>query len=139
MAISRRELLGVFWTGMVAGLMIAIGPVLGGQPMPTTAYASTRRLLAVFRRRRSAVIIGRECLRQHPQEADPRHLLNLIGAGLEDRSAGDKDDHRVLAHWLQDRFREDFNEGRSIRVEGWVLSQTEARLCALAALLEGVE
>lgn len=30
--------------------------------------------------------------------------------------------------------REDFNAGRTVMVRGWVLAETEAKLCALAAL-----
>jgi hypothetical protein len=30
--------------------------------------------------------------------------------------------------------RRDFEEGRSVQVEGWILSRTEAELCALTLL-----
>ena len=30
--------------------------------------------------------------------------------------------------------RQDFREGRSVQVEGWILSRTEAELCALTLL-----
>jgi hypothetical protein len=35
--------------------------------------------------------------------------------------------------WLRGRVRDDFRAGRTVTVDGWVLSDTEARLYALAA------
>lgn len=35
---------------------------------------------------------------------------------------------------LGQRRRRDFIEGESVRVQGWIMAKTEARLCALAAL-----
>ena len=39
-------------------------------------------------------------------------------------------------HLVQDQCATDFAEGRMVSVEGWVLSETEARLCAAAWLAE---
>jgi len=41
---------------------------------------------------------------------------------------------REFQQWLHDRQTADFIQGRTVNVQGWVLSQTEAELCALAAL-----
>jgi hypothetical protein len=38
---------------------------------------------------------------------------------------------------VQDQCSADFAEGRMVSVEGWVLSETEANLCAAAWLAEG--
>ena len=37
---------------------------------------------------------------------------------------------------LMSRIRDDFCHDRMVSVEGWMLAETEARLCALVALLE---
>lgn len=136
MAISRREILGVLWTGMVAGVMIAFGPVLAGQPRLATTDTRASRLLTVFRRRKSAMIVGRKYLERHPRETDPDLLVKLIAGDPLRPLPTDEDDRRALARWLQLRFREDFIQGLTVRVEGWLLSQTEARLCAMVAMLE---
>jgi hypothetical protein len=51
-----------------------------------------------------------------------RHLDGLEGPDL--RSA------------IATRLRRDFEERDTVRLHGWVLGRTEARLCALCALLE---
>ena len=37
--------------------------------------------------------------------------------------------------WIDDQVRDDFAEGRTVLVGGWVLSVTEARQCALFSLV----
>lgn len=38
---------------------------------------------------------------------------------------------------LQERIRDEFAMGRTVQLDGWVLSVTEARQCALYSLLQG--
>ncbi len=94
------------------------------------------RLTEIFGRKRSARAVGRAYLQQAPDEADPELLMSAIcnnDAGL----------CRVVAHGdkfrlkkaLRDCIRQDFADGQTVRVDGWLLSQTEARLCALAELV----
>lgn len=64
--------------------------------------------------------VGAVYLRANPQDADPERLL----ASLAGESPAT----------LLKRQRDDFRFGRTVTVRGWVLSRTEARLCALAAL-----
>jgi hypothetical protein len=42
-------------------------------------------------------------------------------------------DSRDLAAIIENRIREDFTRERTIGVQGWILSRTEATLCCLAA------
>ena len=49
----------------------------------------------------------------------------IIDSALNQREAVDT---------LVTAVRRDFREGRSVQVEGWVLSRTEAELCALTLL-----
>lgn len=58
-------------------------------------------------------------------------------AGLnEDLAAGEGSERGFwsLAGRLRERVREEFREGRLVIVEGWMLTETEARLCALVYL-----
>ncbi len=41
------------------------------------------------------------------------------------------------AAWIDGQVRQDFTAGRTVTVEGWILSLTEARQCALYSLLRG--
>lgn len=64
--------------------------------------------------------VGLAYLQTHPGDADHDRLLASV-AGESPAT-------------LVKRQRDDFNLGRTVTIRGWVLSQTEARLCALAAL-----
>jgi hypothetical protein len=55
-------------------------------------------------------------------------------AGIEPGGAAARDPLR-LRRALALRTRRDFAEGRTVRVEGWILSRTEARLYAIASLI----
>lgn len=41
---------------------------------------------------------------------------------------------REMSTLINDRIRQDFEAEQVVKVQGWVLSITEARLCALSAL-----
>lgn len=81
----------------------------------------------------SAVVVGLEYLSLHPEERDPKHLRHLIDEALGDRL--DVLDPAVLRERVRQRLRQDFAESRTAIVHGWILSVTESRICALAALL----
>ena len=40
----------------------------------------------------------------------------------------------AISTLLTDRIQQDFREGRTVQVDGWILSETEAKLCALVAM-----
>jgi hypothetical protein len=137
---SRRKFL-------LLGAGIGIGgPLLA--PHSLTWVASTwqdkgntlqSRLLALFHHQPSARVIGNTYLQQFPQEANIRVLLKHIVADFsggfshsDDRLSSAAD--RELMGSLQRRIRRDFSEEKVVKLQGWILSATEARLCALAAL-----
>lgn len=92
------------------------------------------RLSALFTNQRSARAIGERYLALVPEEADATVLTARIAGSTPQylRLAGA--DTRALRQLLAMQQRRDFAEGRTALVDGWVLSCTEARLCALAAL-----
>jgi hypothetical protein len=75
---------------------------------------------------RDAAEIGQAVLRAGAVEADERALRRELGFGTAEPLALDRS--------FRDAIRRDFAAGETVHVEGWVLSRTEARLCALAAL-----
>jgi hypothetical protein len=89
------------------------------------------RLTALFHHQASARTIGRSYLQQYPPESNVRCLLEGIGRSDRLSTAGD----RELMLALQHRIRQDFVEERVVNLEGWILSVTEARLCALTTLV----
>ena len=132
--VTRRALLAMAaMVAFLAGRPALAADGLGG---PRSLRSRSGRLTEIFGRRRSACAVGRAYLRQAPKEADPEFLIGAI-------CETDADLRRVLVHGdkfrlrkaLRDRVRQDFADGRTVRVDGWLLSRTEARLCALAELV----
>jgi hypothetical protein len=90
-----------------------------------------------FTRGESARVVGREYLRDRSGEADIRLAVDLIYGpqaewGLAWREAGFSEFRKLI----RGQIRRDFDEGRTVKVQGWILSKTEARLCALVYLLD---
>jgi hypothetical protein len=126
----RRLLASAPWVAM-----LAFG---GRRPVPAGARPAIneagRVLLAqLLSAVDSAGVVGREYLRHHPDERDPERVQHVLSVALGGRLEGL--DPTVLRERVKRRVRQDFAEDQVTLVDGWILSITEARLCALAALL----
>jgi len=77
-----------------------------------------------------AVSVGESYLQCTPHEADPIVLAGLLKIDARRLPT----DQAALRRFVRDRIREDFAEGRTTDVNGWILSSTEARLCAMTAI-----
>lgn len=77
-----------------------------------------------------AVSVGESYLQCAPHEADPIVLAGLLD--MDERRL--PSDPAALRRFVRDRIRQDFAEGRTTDVNGWILSSTEARLCAMTAI-----
>lgn len=79
----------------------------------------------------SARRIGAAYLAEHPDASAASVLAELTGdLGWRARFAS----REQLVELVAARINDDFAAGRTTRLGGWVLSATEVRLCALAAL-----
>ncbi|ADE16268.1 hypothetical protein Nhal_3218 [Nitrosococcus halophilus Nc 4] len=85
----------------------------------------------------SAAFIGKKYLQTVPEEQSIAILVERILAAMPEAqetstslAAVLRDKPEVVKHCHQ----QDFVEERIIQVDGWLLSATEARLCALCAL-----
>lgn len=94
------------------------------------------RLSRLIEHRRSARAVGLEYLRDAPSGTTAAALAHLVGAGVPGGLAGRHaaTDHK-LRELLAARIRQDFDQERVVAVDGWVASLTEARLCAIVALV----
>ena len=101
--------------------------------MPVTA---AERLVGLLTQRDSARVVGRAYLDRVPAESSASGLVDRIAAGLPDgrRAVRDASDGELRA-LLAASIRSDFEQGRVVDVDGWVLSPTEARLYALTTLV----
>lgn len=76
--------------------------------------------------------LGASYLAANPTESSIPALTRLLGVGsaVSDSQA----DTDRLSGQLQQEVIDDFGSGRTIVIDGWILSLTEARQCALYAL-----
>jgi hypothetical protein len=131
--ISRREFLALA-AAASAALLAAQWP---GAPMPWAHRHDLliARLLGVFQHSESAGVVGQEYLRAYPDEANARRLTDTIGAAVPGGAAAILGASSAELRALLDRAtRADFAAERVVTIQGWILSATEARLYALAAL-----
>jgi hypothetical protein len=123
--ITRRG----FLAGLAAGIVgAAIGLRLHWSGGGATGDAM--RLAGVLQHPDSAARLGRLYLDGTPREADAARLVTLIGAAPVSVTTDE-----ALRASLDERIRNDFINGNTVAVDGWLLSITEARLCALVSLL----
>lgn len=126
-------------------------PILGTTAGPASALQATKPgdsasaglAAAIFSNRRSAAILGQAYLLQRPDEADvarlealllsPANLDALSQSGIVSEKMSDVRPE-MLKRGFQGLRRRDFEEGQVLQIDGCMLSVTELRLCALAAL-----
>jgi hypothetical protein len=127
--------------GCLAGMLAALGLPWAGLFMRSWTRNAHNELALTH----SSLL----ALLDHPRYADAIGLAYLSTLSAEQRSA----EHliraifadapltaetprawTIVAHLVNERMRLDFSEGTVVTVGGWILSHTEARLYALAAL-----
>jgi hypothetical protein len=119
----------------VAG-SVAAGSKLSGAAGGWLRQGSLRaKLTALFIHQESAQAIGRAYLQSYPREADALRLEDQIAQGIAGgRTLLAAIDKPKVSKLLTDRIRQDFATDQVVKVQGWILSVTEARLCALTTL-----
>ncbi|HUR60456.1 MAG TPA: hypothetical protein VM029_22225 [Opitutaceae bacterium] len=121
---KRRTFIGIAAAG-TAGMVL---PATGGGSVPA-AVLENPRLLQILRNKRTVREIGRRYRKIVPRENDAQALAQAI---LPDaRGAGSAS----LPAAINAQIQRDFADGRTLTLDGWVLSVTEARQCALYSLL----
>jgi hypothetical protein len=128
----RRFLLGA----CAVAVPVALAPLKPWRAIVEVTGARTpaARLAGLLAHRDSARSLGRAALAALPGATTPPALAAAVLADLPGDAAAlaaaSDDDLRAL---VAARVREDFDSGDTVRVDGWILSCTEARLCALAS------
>jgi hypothetical protein len=132
---SRREAIKFAVAATVA--VVVQSQLPGAAVLQRTQQALLpARLATLLAHSESAKVIGAEYLLKYPQEAHVDTLLDQIDARITSSDVGlfSTADQR-LRKQLDGVVRADFAADRIVKLRGWVLSATEARLCALAVLL----
>jgi hypothetical protein len=115
--ISRRDF-------VLVTTAIATASVIGltkGQTALASSEPDGEHQLVPLRGRAGAVIAAQRYLSLYPRHAEPGVLQALLEADL----AAHRGDLKAL-------IKDDFCAHRTMLADGWMLSLTEARLCALA-------
>jgi hypothetical protein len=112
-------------------VLVPAEPARGGQPgQPDRALTTSA---GYFGDRADAVrAIGEAYLQQIGRGQDRESVLAAARGALDviDRSRDQPGAIRGLVRAVRD----DFERGRAVQVDGWILSRTEAELCALTLL-----
>jgi hypothetical protein len=126
---SRRELLEAL--ALACGLALAGGIALPACSAPDPLEGALR---GFYRDRQAARAVGAEVLALAPERAGSEELVARVARNrapaLRELAASNPPQ---LFEALRAQHREDFAQGRVAVVRGWVLSETESALLALAA------
>ena len=99
-------------------------------------HRAATNLARVFANSYSVHRVGAAYLDMFPEDRDPGVLMDhmrrqdeALVVALENGSTG------RLRQRVAGNVRNDFTHGRTVKIDGWLLSLSEVRLCALAAVL----
>ena len=130
-AILRRDFL---WHALaVCGSTLFASESLAQGRRVTASDRAMRSSAGYFGDRGNAVrAIGEAYLRQLGHEPNRESILAAARGALAfiDRARDERRAIRALVRAV----REDFERGRAVQVEGWILSRTEAEICTLTLL-----
>ena len=126
---TRRDFLQGSAAFFAAWLLGACSP-----KAPDSDTSATDRYDAFFSFRQAAEEIGHHYIDDYPAEALEDALKDMIDRSLGEVGSLTSADQEQLAELVRLAIRRDFKAGRTVTIDGWMLSVTEARLCALMAL-----
>lgn len=94
-------------------------------------WADTEFLSRLFDKE-TIIKAGKDYLKKNPDENDADQLIGLLGSNA---SISNLTDEKAIHEYLHEQVKKDFADGNTVMVQGWILSITEARQCALFALI----
>lgn len=116
----------------VSGVAAAVAGRAPARNADPVQFAVTHpELIHILKDARLVHELGLAYRARFPHEAHPGALYAAIACAVPARGNG-----RQLHAQLQHRIREDFRQGRTVQLDGWILALTEARQCALYSLLQ---
>jgi hypothetical protein len=127
---DRRIFIKISWVG-IGSLAL---PLLNGCSSEASEHDFTIPVfLSHIFDRETLASIGKSYRQMIHDESDKNKLMTKL---LENSGLHNTSPSKTVRKYFADLIREDFEKGRTIIVEGWILSVTEARQCALFSLLE---
>ena len=80
--------------------------------------------------------IGEAYQKQTSNENNKTTLVKLLAMDINGNPIDESADSALVASQLAKKIQQDFQQDKTVVVDGWVLSRTEARQCALFSLTE---
>jgi len=80
--------------------------------------------------------IGAAYRKQVSDESKEKQLINLLLTDSTNNAIPVTSEDAVINSLLERKIQKDFETGKTVIVKGWVLSETEARQCALFSLTQ---
>jgi hypothetical protein len=78
--------------------------------------------------------IGKAYRLQTVSESRTDQLIGILSADSTGKPLSDKADDRYVDMMIEKKITDDFEKGNTVVLNGWILSVTEARQCALFSL-----
>lgn len=128
--LARRDLLKLLALGILTPVrMVAATP----ESLPSAALVLSRTSAHAG----SAKLVGQVYLEHRPLERDVNLLLRHIAGvlGTAHGAVSRADDPLTLVPALRRAIEADFEAGRWVNLEGWLVAETEGRVCALQCLI----
>ena len=122
---ERKKFLRVVASGATA-LVVPMG-LYNCSDTPSDRSLATPLLLSTIWDAQTISAMGERYLRQYPQENTEQKLVELL---TEDVSRKQSD----FLESISSRIKEDYKPGKTVTLDGWILSVTECRQCALFSL-----
>lgn len=113
-------------TGVIAALAIPSWYYLYGPPAKERILADAE-LVSYIMDAQTMAGIGKNYQQQFPEMSTKKQIIEFLSESI---TADSKD----LREELNRKISEDFKNNRLIMLDGWILSVTEARQCALFSL-----
>ena len=120
---NRRQLLVKTSMGTIALFLPGCGFLQSPLPIDQLNFPQA---MAFIQDNENIEALGLKYLELFPEENGEQRLArNIIS------SQGESDDFQTV---ISNKIQEDFETGAIVQIDGWLLSRTEARQCALFAL-----
>ena len=131
---SRRQALNVLLTSSTLSIFALHKLSLISLSFPSDELLKVaKRLTGIFANQLSARVVGKAYLDKNQEEDSLSFLISKLvletrTVNLADLTSGP----HAYQELIRRAIRRDFDTDNSVRISGWILSRTEARLCALA-------
>ena len=119
-------------------LVGSVVPFVGCSSSPTRLerILSLPAALATINDPETIAALGRSYLTAVPNENSSEKLMDKLLLDVEENIIAKNTDEAVLMELLNQKVLSDFEKGETVILDGWVLSKTEARQCALFSLTQ---